>query len=403
MLKVIRLKHDFWPIVLIDKACENRVMLKRLKSFFNIADLMCIITWGVVFSLSMYILQNASDELLAKQPLFIALFLGYFFCYILATRDRESLAISSTLQIVFVVLQWVCALILNILLRIDFLPILSIVWIATLPSFIGFKHSLWVGALAIAIWFGSAAYAHDRNYLFTALLYGTFHLFAIFASDQALKEKRAKEALQAKHQELLATQQLLSEASKQAERVRISRDLHDLLGHHLTALTINLQIASRLTSGDAKQHVDDSHQIAKLLLSDVREAVSRLRENQSFDLNRSIELLVSGIPHLEVVLDLESNLPVENLAVAQTTLRCIQEALTNSLRHGNAKRVYIKVFNQQQELCIEMSDDGKVKQGWREGNGITGMRERVSDCAGKLTLNTEKNSLKYTIQLPLPV
>src|SRR3546814_12036878 len=75
--------------------------------------------------------------------------------------------------------------------------------------------------------------------------------------------------------ELRATRALLAESSRLSERMRISRELHDLLGHHLTALSLNLEVATHVSSGKAQEHVRQAHTLAKLLLTDVREAVSR--------------------------------------------------------------------------------------------------------------------------------
>ena len=79
-----------------------------------------------------------------------------------------------------------------------------------------------------------------------------FNMFALIMVNTATKEREAKERPNQLNRELLATQKLLRQASTQAERVRIVRNIHDLLGHHLSALSINLQVASRITQGEAK-------------------------------------------------------------------------------------------------------------------------------------------------------
>ena len=80
-----------------------------------------------------------------------------------------------------------------------------------------------------------------------------FNIFALFMINTANTERQAKERANQLNCELIATQKLLSQASKQAEWVRIARNIHDLLGHHLTALTINSQVATRITQGEAKE------------------------------------------------------------------------------------------------------------------------------------------------------
>jgi signal transduction histidine kinase len=91
--------------------------------------------------------------------------------------------------------------------------------------------------------------------------------------------------------ELRATRALLAESARVNERTRISRELHDLLGHHLTALSLNLEVAGHLSEGRVKEHVQQAHTLARLLLTDVREAVSQLREGGAIDLGAALRPL----------------------------------------------------------------------------------------------------------------
>lgn len=125
----------------------------------------------------------------------------------------------------------------------------------------------------------------EQQAVLTGALFWAFKLFAMIMSNTAIKESKAREEADALNRQLLSTQQLMKQALTQDERLRIARNIHDVLGHHLTALTINLQVASRkadlLESTESqaiKRQVEQSHSIAKLLLSDVREAISDIRE-----------------------------------------------------------------------------------------------------------------------------
>ncbi|TGV33121.1 histidine kinase, partial [Mesorhizobium sp. M8A.F.Ca.ET.142.01.1.1] len=95
-----------------------------------------------------------------------------------------------------------------------------------------------------------------------------------------------------------------------AERERIGRDLHDLLGHQLTALTLNLEVAGHLAEGQALDHVKRSHALAKLLLGNVREVVSQLRETGAIDLAAALRPLTENVPSLDIQLDIEDPLNV---------------------------------------------------------------------------------------------
>ena len=94
-------------------------------------------------------------------------------------------------------------------------------------------------------------------------------LFAFIGSVAAVRQNEARDELRKLNHELLATQALLAENTRIAERVRIARELHDLVGHHLTALTLNLEVVTHLVDGKALEHVQQAHSLAKLLLAEL--------------------------------------------------------------------------------------------------------------------------------------
>ena len=114
-------------------------------------------------------------------------------------------------------------------------------------------------------------------------------LFAFMSSVVALRQHTARDELRMVNSELHATQALLAENTRIAERVRIARELHDLVGHHLTALTLNLEVATHLANGKALEHVQQAHSLARLLLADVREVVSDMREDEQVDLATALK------------------------------------------------------------------------------------------------------------------
>ncbi|MEM7277402.1 MAG: histidine kinase, partial [Pseudomonadota bacterium] len=236
----------------------------------------------------------------------------------------------------------------------------------------------------------------------TTLLYSTFHLFALFSARATLTAEEAKEQSQALNRELLATQHLLSEASRQSERTRIARDLHDVVGHHLTALTINLQLAERLSSGEAKEKIERCHSISKLLLSDVRSAVSALREQAPVDFMSSLRLIAENVPGLQIDLDVDENLQLDDVEIAESLLRCVQEALTNTLRHTKATRSVLRMRRVDDSLRLSYTDNGVAQKVPAAGNGLTGMRERVERLDGEFRMDLVRGALSLDILIPAP-
>ena len=119
------------------------------------------------------------------------------------------------------------------------------------------------------------------GFIWETLLWLAFEVFALLTSQIAAEERRTRQDLEFSHSQLAATQAMLASTSRQEERLRISRDIHDVMGHHLTGLSLQLEVASHSDGDKARQHIAQAQLIAKLLLSDVRQVVSDLREVQS--------------------------------------------------------------------------------------------------------------------------
>ncbi|MBI2188578.1 MAG: sensor histidine kinase [Acidobacteria bacterium] len=236
--------------------------------------------------------------------------------------------------------------------------VLAVLWVA--------QFDTGIGALALA---GSFA---------------GFQAFAIAAMSLARSERAAREELARAVAELAATQALLAENSRTAERLRIARDLHDTLGHHLTALSLQLDVASRLTPDPAAEHVHEAHAITKLLLSDVRDVVSRMRETSRIDLVQMMRTLAAGTRALQVHLDVPDVLPIEETAQARALLQCVQEIITNAARHGGARNLWIRIEARPDGIDLHARDDGRGATEVRWGHGLTGMRERFTELSGRI-------------------
>jgi signal transduction histidine kinase len=223
-------------------------------------------------------------------------------------------------------------------------------------------------------------------------LYIGFSGFTFVTSLVARQQADSREEQRRLNSELRATRTLLTESSRIGERMRISRELHDLVGHHLTALSLNLEVASHLVSGNAQEHVRQAQSVAKLLLSDVREVVSQLREDDAIDLTEALKTLVEGVPGLAIHLQLPPRFAVDDPRRAQVLLRCAQEIITNALRHANARNLWLSFERDGAELAIHAHDDGRGSGELQQGNGLTGMRERLAQIGGRLSITTARNS-----------
>lgn len=222
-----------------------------------------------------------------------------------------------------------------------------------------------------------------------SLLYGGFSMFIFVTSLVARQQTEARDEQRRLNSELRATRALLAESARVNERTRISRELHDLLGHQLTALTLNLEVAGHLAEGQALDHVKRSHALAKLLLGNVREVVSQLRETGAIDLAAALRPLTENVPSLDIQLEIEDPLNVEDPQRAHVLLRCTQEIITNAVRHASARHLWIRVYREAPDrVVVEARDDGVGADMVNVGNGLRGMRERLQQCGGQLQIET---------------
>lgn len=249
------------------------------------------------------------------------------------------------------------------------------------------KAALWVfGQTAVMATFflltGEAVGA-----LVQAALYLGFQLFALFTTHAALSEAAARERLARLNAELLATQELLRESSQLAERVRLARELHDVIGHHLTALSLNLEVASHVAEGRALTQVRTAQAISKTLLTEVRGVVSSMREPLNPDLAGALALLCRDIPTPKVHLTVAPDLLLDDPERAQVILRCAQEIMTNTLRHADAQNLWLRVEPSREGIRLSAHDDGRGAGAFTRGNGLSGMRERLETLGGRLELH----------------
>jgi two-component system sensor histidine kinase DesK len=298
--------------------------------------------------------------------------------------------------------QLACAFATGWLIPVDWLPIYTIIWIAMVPAFVPRRRDAFalLGAIVLAWYLLQRLHWQDAGALYQALLYGTFHLFAVVSSLDARAARLARDEVAALNRELTATRHLLEETARAAERTRIAREIHDLLGQHLTALILGLQVAAHKADGEARAQNDQCLALSRLLLSDVREAVSELRDDAGIDLGAALQSIATNAPGLQVTLALPENFHVDDVNTARTVLRCVQEALTNTLRHAGAGHFHGEITTSDAGIELHLYDDGHLQGELRPGNGLKGMRERVEEIGGELELGRRGNALAITARLP---
>lgn len=264
-----------------------------------------------------------------------------------------------------------------------------------------------------------AGLTQTRDGLVTVVFYGALQVFAVMTGQIARREAAAGQALAAAnadlrrthdelrsamtaleqaHAELEDAQLRLAQTSRADERLRISRDLHDLVGHQLSALAVNLEAAAHLVDDRAREPVEQARRLAKELLADVRRVVGQLREPVT-GLRLALQDMAAAIPRPAVHLTVADDLPDLDDETSEAVVRCVQEILTNAVRHAQAENVWVDVTSPAGGLVVAARDDGRGSDRVVPGYGLTGMRERVHALGGQLEVD---GSHGFRVRVVLP-
>ncbi|HET6532003.1 MAG TPA: histidine kinase [Actinoplanes sp.] len=234
------------------------------------------------------------------------------------------------------------------------------------------------------------------------LVTGTLYLLLQLATAAGvLAQRRAEESnrnLAAAHTELRAAAALLAESSRADERLSIARELHDLLGHQLTVLALELETASH--KADPAEHVARANKVARDLLADVRATVGQLRQRAP-DLRATLERIVADLPAPRVHLSVGADVRADEARTA-TLIRCVQEVITNAIRHAHATEVWIEIrTGADGAIVFDAHDDGCGADRVVMGNGLTGIAERVRALGGHARFDG-RTGFRVVAEVPAP-
>ncbi|MFF7124014.1 histidine kinase [Streptomyces sp. NPDC008240] len=206
--------------------------------------------------------------------------------------------------------------------------------------------------------------------------------------------------------ELRKARATVAQLAANEERLRLARDLHDLLGHSLSLITLKSELAGRMLPGHpdkAAQQVADIEQVSRQALVDVREAVTGYRRPRlAAELaGTQVALTAAGVA-AEVPAESDlAGIPEEAESALAWALR---EAVTNVVRHSGADRCVVQVLRRQTldgpvlELCVE--DNGAGGSGNGPGNGLTGLTERLEKAGGTLEAGRVKHGFRLVARVP---
>lgn len=187
-----------------------------------------------------------------------------------------------------------------------------------------------------------------------------------------------------------------------AERERISRDMHDLLGHSLSLIALKAELAGKLAGRDpeaCKREIHDIEMAARRALSEVRAAVSGYQQS---GLAHALASARASLAAANVGLHEQVQGIALSPAAEHVVALAVREAVTNIVRHADAANCTLSLALQDGAVVLRVTDDGNAAQaGIRHGNGLTGMRERAAALGGTVAVSIAKG-LALELRLPAP-
>jgi len=253
--------------------------------------------------------------------------------------------------------------------------------------------------ILLFIWNSSLA-----NALIGLAAYGSFQMFAALVLSYARAAEDMAEELKLVNADLMATRTLLADSARDQERLRLSRELHDVAGHKLTALKMNLRALRNRADPKDRDALATADELAGELLDDLRAVVRQLRRNDGLSLEQGIRQLAAPLRGMQLHLDIAEDVRIERIVDAETLMRVAQEGLTNAIRHGKADQAWLRLEKQAESWALELEDNGRIHWPIVPGMGLKGMMERLESLDGQLDFHpSERGGLKLTARLPFEI
>ena len=345
--------------------------------YFENAHQQRLIVLIVIFVL--FLINNAAKYFLkAQNKLFILFLVDIALIYILETNSR--LLINYFFHSFYIIIFLEASLLLPLKKGITIGIITVIISMIKYAYLIYYKFNL----------------SNVSQMVFFLMVNILILVIATFAQ-HTKEEKEKKDIL---YRELLDTHKQLKEYTDELnrlsvieERNRIARDIHDTLGHNMTALIMQLQMAEHyVNSNEVKstEMLNSSLNTARESLSKIREVVETLRGKETSP-EMAIKTLVEEFSKktgAEIQLNIEGEIS-NKYNVNSAIYHILQEAMTNAIRHGNASKIWIDLIYSNENIKFNIKDNGQGALAFIEGFGLKGIRERVEAFGGNVEFKSQ--------------
>ncbi len=331
----------------------------------------------------------------------IALHATYLICFVPCTLIQNNKLQQQILALLLVLI----ALSICVISRFSSAPVLLIVASAVVATVFSPSRLIAIFIFSnVSFYFIYRYLWQDDQPAMAVLIYSSFQLFAMLMSWYSRQAEKRRDEVMELNAELIATRSLLAETVRDSERLRLARELHDVAGHKLTALKLNL--AALVRQPDLAKHssIGTCASLADELLADIRGVVQQMRLHDGMNLQLAIEQMAAPFPRPSLQLAIDEHAKQVPIQQAEVLLRTIQEALTNTARHSQAKQLWVVVQRNNQRWTVHIRDDGRMASDWQKGNGLKGMSERLENSGGGLRCqHASSGGMQIDAWLPVAV
>ena len=370
-----------------------------MKSNFKLI-LSSLVAWCIAMYVDVFEVNNGDLYLLSGYVLNLIIWI-FSLTPITADKQRKRL---------FFLLGILIAIILVVLPATVLAPVLLIFWMSYLAESVTEK-GVWLSYLLInfVVIILVVMLGADTQAIITTLSFVAFQLFAISSTLQAKELSQQRDTISKKNLELIATQTLLLQRSKIEERQRILQNLHDGIGHQLTAMSLHnahaLQLIKLEKTFEIDTYLEQEKRSIKDTLLTLRQIVKQSRNTARLDLEVAITAIARKLPNLAI--NYESQIVIERSALIEDLIYSFQEGISNAIRHGQANIIDIKIEKKDDVISAFLIDNGVLdKQPSNTnnsfGSGLIGMKERLSHYNAQVNLSKNPNN-GYTLTIEIPL
>jgi signal transduction histidine kinase len=278
----------------------------------------------------------------------------------------------------------------------DLVLILTVVMMAEAPYILS-RRRCWQLMAVTNVSYLLVSYGYSNNdYVFLNWV-SLFALqaFAMTSSLARVQEAQLKQMLVEQNTELVEARSALAQKSQMEERLRIAGDLHDSIGHQLTALRLQLEAVAQVVPSDIKPIVAVSQKLSLDLLDNIRGIVKRMSQNEPADLATLIKQIDNDTPGVTITLTTPT--PAFETDLLMQLIPCLKEGVSNAIRHSSADAIDISFAGDR----VQITDNGKgLAEGNTIGFGLNNIRQRIAPFGGEIELkNHNPSGCQLTIKL----